>query len=271
MAAPLDLLVRHLEEVRGRRLVVVTGAGISVASGVPTFRGTDEGAVWKNDVMEKATLAFFVRDPVASWGWYLDRFASLEQAEPNAAHHALVALERWQGDGGGSFLLVTQNIDALHHRAGSRALAEVHGSCAVARCAAYGCRHGAPSGLVERPDDAVAALREELRLETLPRCPQCGTLLRPHVLWFDEFYDEHEAYRWGDVQEAASSADLLLFVGTSFSVGVTDLFLREGLRRGVPVLSIDPGAHRPVDARIVSLAARSEELLPAAVASLSSA
>ncbi len=243
-------------------LVVVTGAGISVASGIPTFRGTDPDAVWKKDVTELGTFRYFREDPVGSWRWYSSRFEKVLDAEPNAAHFALVDLERWQIARGGTFLLITQNIDPLHERAGARELVKVHGSADRVRCASLGCRHGAPRGSIPRPEDEIARFLANPTEEALPRCPACGDIMRQHVLWFDEFYSEHADYQWQRVQTAAAAMDLLLFVGTSFSVGVTDLFARAALQSGVPVYSIDPSGTPPPYPGIEVIDAKAEALLP---------
>jgi NAD-dependent deacetylase len=237
-----DQLLDDLRELDGY-LLVVTGAGISLASGIPTFRGTDPGAVWKNDVLEMATDHYFRRHPVESWRWYCTRFDRVVQAEPNAAHHALVELERWHGDRGGEFLLVTQNTDTLHRKAGAERLVEVHGRSDRVRCSSYGCRLGAPRGSLPRPTEALDRFLASPCDELLPRCPECEGILRPHVLWFDEYYQDHDDYHWQRVNEAAERADLVLFVGTSFSVGVTELVLQSSAYRRKPIYSIDPGAH----------------------------
>ncbi len=249
-------------------LVVVTGAGISLASGIPTFRGSDPGAVWKRDVTEMATYRFFRQDPVDSWRWYLSRFDTLRSARPNPAHRALVDLERWQLARGGRFVLVTQNIDTLHEMAGSRQMVKVHGSSDRVRCPTNDCRHGAPTGSLPRPDDELEAFLAAPSRDALPRCPECGDVLRPHVLWFDEYYGEHRDYQWARVQEAAHRMSLGLFVGTSFSVGVTDLFLQAGLGAGTPIFTIDPaGGPLPYPGlgppAVTVLEEKAEELLPA--------
>ena len=263
-----ETLARQLGSIGNGRLVVVTGAGVSHASGIPTFRGTDPGAIWKNDVTELGTRRFFESDPAGSWSWYSSRFDMVLDKEPNPAHRALAALERWHVARAGHFLLVTQNVDPLHERAGSERLVKVHGSADRARCTRHGCEHGAPRGSLARADVDMAAFAAEPTAANLPRCPACGNLLRQHVLWFDEYYDEHEDYQWGRVLLAAQTLDCLLFVGTSLSVGVTELFLRAAIEMGRPVLSVDPGAARPPDPRITMLRAPSEELLPATCARL---
>jgi NAD-dependent deacetylase len=245
------------------QMLVVTGAGISLASGIPTFRGSDDGAVWARDVTELGTLHYFERDPVGSWRWYLARFAKTADAQPNPAHTALVALAAFCAQQGGELVLVTQNIDGLHRRAGSRDLIEVHGRSDRVRCSRQGCAHGAPAGSLPRAELDMASFLAAPAPETLPRCPRCGAILRQHVLWFDEYYDSHRDYQWSRVLDAATSADAVLFVGTSFSVGVTDYILRAARDRGCPVLSVDPAAAAPSPA-IVSLRARAEEILPAA-------
>ena len=243
---------------------MVTGAGASHASGIPTFRGSEPEAVWTQDVMELATRRAFERDPVAQWRWYLRRFERLERARPNAGHRALVELERWQEDRGGRFLLVTQNIDTLHEQAGSRRLIKVHGSSDRLRCSRHGCANAAPSGSLDRSGIDLEPFRRSPERRHLPTCPECGALLRAHVLFFDEMYDEHVDYRFDQVVDAAGEAGLMIFVGTSFSVGVTDLLVRAGARRGVPRLSIDPGgAPQPGGwTGIETLGAPAEVLLP---------
>lgn len=245
-------------------LLVVTGAGVSHASGIPTFRGTDRDAVWKRDVTELGTFAFFEEDPVGSWCWYLDRFASVLPAAPNAAHVALAALERARAARGQPFLLVTQNVDLLHERAGSTALVKVHGSADRVRCVRRGCVNAAPTGSIPRPEAEFTRFLADPREATLPRCPACGDLLRQHVLWFDERYDSHDGYAYPRATQFADAASAVLFVGTSFSVGVTDALLWIARFAGASVLSIDPGDHPPPPG-VVPVRAKAEEVLPAAV------
>ena len=256
-------LAAALDDVGTGFLVVVTGAGVSHASGIPTFRGTDPGAVWKRDITELGTNRYFEEDPAGSWEWYTSRFDIVQEKRPNPAHHALVAIEHRQVAGGGRFLLVTQNVDPLHERAGSERLVKVHGSADRVRCSRRACVHGAPRGSLPRADIDMDAFKAEPVVANVPRCPSCGALLRQHVLWFGEFYDEHRDYQWDRVVEAARTMDTCLFVGTSFSVGVTDLFLRGGLMAGRPLLAIDPGAAASPHPSVTLLREPSEILLPA--------
>lgn len=139
----------------------------------------------------------------------------------------------------------------------------VHGSADRARCTTPGCRHGAPRGSIPRPQAQIERFLAAPSASALPACPACGGLLRQHVLWFDETYDSHEDYAFERVVQAASAARRVLFVGTSFSVGVTDLVVRAGRARGTPMLGIDPGA-APLPRGVEPLRARAEEVLPPA-------
>ena len=261
MTSDLDLLADALLALERKSLVVVTGAGISLASGIPTFRGQDEHAVWKRDVTELGTFRYFQEDPAGSWRWYLDRFDLVFRAHPNPAHHALVALDAWHRARGGSFLLVTQNIDTLHEQAGMRDHVKVHGSADRVRCPLVGCQNGSPRGSLLRVEADLSAFRRDPTPVNLPRCPTCGSILRQHVLWFDESYDSHDDYQWDRVCGAAEQGDLFLFVGTSFSVGVTEFLVQSALARHRPVFSVDPHALPPTS-RIVGLRTPAEILLP---------
>jgi NAD-dependent deacetylase len=261
MSGSADALVKALQAARESSIVVTTGAGISLASGIPTFRGQDPGAVWKRDVTELGTFRYFREDPAGSWRWYISRFDLVFAARPNAAHLALAALQTWQRAAGGSFLLITQNIDTLHEQAGSLDLVKVHGSADRVRCVSEGCRFGAPKGSLARADVDLAAFVRDPVVENLPLCPACGSLLRQHVLWFDECYDSHADYQWDRVCAAANDAELFIFVGTSFSVGVTELLVESALSWGKPVFSIDPHAPAPIPG-VIAMRALSETLLP---------
>jgi NAD-dependent deacetylase len=243
------------------QILVVTGAGVSFASGIPTFRGDDPGAIWKRDVTELGTHRFFVEDPAGSWAWYLSRFDKLRDARPNPGHLALAAMERWQVARGGDFLLVTQNIDTLHEQAGSTLMVKVHGSSDRYRCDREGCTYGAPTGSIPARDVDLSAFRGAPTLENVPRCPACGGFLRLHVLWFDEFYTQHADYRFEEVVRAAQrDAQLVIFVGTSFSVGATALVLQGALLRDVPVFNVDPAPTIDLDG-VRHVAAKSEVAL----------
>ena len=231
-------LERTLDRFRGGdgTLLILTGAGISAESGIPTFRGRDGfwtvGSV-NYTPMEMATRAMFRRAPEEVWAWYLARFDACRAAEPNAAHYAIAALERHYGD---RMTLVTQNIDGLHQRAGSsdaRTLA-IHGDARLMRCA--GSSHDEPVPLPALPPPR-APLPEDVR--SALTCPRCGGWMRPHVLWFDEYYDER-FYRSESALRAAAEAELLIVVGTtgSTTLPVQIAYICES--RGVPIIDVNP-------------------------------
>jgi NAD-dependent deacetylase len=231
-------IVQSLKSFREANICVLTGAGISAESGIPTFRGKE--GFWtlgsRNYMPEEmATARMFELLPEEVWRWYLYRFGICRNVEPNAAHHALVQLENAFEK---RFSLVTQNIDGLHRRAGTslRRCYSIHGDSAFVRCS-----QSCGVGLLPLPDLGLRDAQTEL----LPReilqlhCPSCGAWLRPHVLWFDEYYDE-ENYRAESALRAAARSDLLLVIGTS---GATNLPSQIGdlcLRMGAAIIDVNP-------------------------------
>lgn len=235
MDQKLATILAEVKAARGR-VVALTGAGISAESGIPTFRGA-EGywVVGSRNYMpqEMATREMFDRAPEEVWRWYLYRFGVCRGAQPNEGHRALVALE---GSLGERFTLVTQNIDGLHRRAGSKRVFTIHGDAAWVRCA-DDC--GQPR--LDQPDLGVRTAESPFTADDRARlsCPRCGGWLRPHVLWFDECYDE-ENYSMQSALRAAGAADLLLVVGTS---GATNLPMQIGelcWRRGAALVDVNP-------------------------------
>ena len=230
-------LTRLTEGVR--RPLFLTGAGISAESGIPTFRGPE--GMWTvgsrhYHPMEMATRAAFERMPDEVWAWYLYRRGFCRRAAPNAAHLALAKLEARLGE---RFTLVTQNVDGLHLRAGNTLARthQIHGNIDFMRCA-RGCGPAVPIPEAVDPDwpEDRRIGPEERRLLV---CPTCGGPARPHVLWFDECYDE-ENFRWETSMRAARETDLLVVVGTS---GATNLPLRIAsvcAERAVPLLVVNP-------------------------------
>jgi len=261
MQKPLHDLQKAIRATTPGQILVVTGAGISVASGIPTFRGSEPDAIWKKDVTELGTYQFFRENPAGSWQWYLSRFSKVRGARPNPAHHALAMLERWQVARGGDFLLATQNIDTLHEQAGSSMMIKVHGTSDRYRCDRTGCEFGDPAGSIPANEVDLAEFLANPTIEHVPRCPACKSLLRMHVLWFDEYYFEHNDYQFKTITRAAQQeARLVIFIGTSFAVGVTALVLQGALDRGVPVFNIDP-TPRIDEPRVCSIAAPAEVAL----------
>jgi NAD-dependent deacetylase len=194
-AARLAELLRSAE-----RVVALTGAGISVPSGIPDFRSPGTGLWADVDPMEVAHVAIFRREPERFWSFYGDRFAMLRDKRPNGAHAALVELERR----GVLEAVVTQNIDGLHRAAGTQELIEVHGTIGTSSCLACGARY------------ELVVVRERLAAapDGVPRC-DCGAAVKPDVVLFGELLPEPALAR---ASELAASADLLLCVGTSLEV-----------------------------------------------------
>ena len=224
------------------RVVVLTGAGVSADSGVPTFRGA--GGLWEGRrVEEVATPEAWAQDPAFVWRFYQLRRAALREVEPNAAHRALVELERGVGAAGGSFLLVTQNVDDLHRRAGAEELLHMHGELRLLRCEA--CGH---------------TVRDEDRVDpdTFLPCERCGhERLRPDVVWFGEV-----PYHLERIQPALESATHFLAIGTSGQVWPAAGFLE--LARGVGaethVFALDPPEN--ADPRDAWVQGRAAETVP---------
>jgi len=182
----IEAAIRAIRSVRPSRVIVFTGAGISADSGVPTFRGT--GGLWRNFKPEDlATPRAFERDPKLVWEWYEWRRGLIRDAKPNAAHEAVARLS--------DAVVVTQNVDNLHARAGSRDIVELHGNIFRVRCTREDRTH----------------IRYEPFAEVPPLCG-CGALLRPDVVWFGETLPSPEVTR---AVAAMQWADLLLVIGTS--------------------------------------------------------
>jgi NAD-dependent deacetylase len=221
--ARLAELVRAADSV-----VALTGAGISVPSGIPYFRSPGTGLWEKVDPMEVAHIDVWRRDPGRFWGFYGERFASLRDKQPNGAHRALVELER-RGHLDG---VITQNVDMLHRRAGTRELVEVHGSIAESRCLACGARF------------PLQEARERLAAhDGVPPC-DCGEPLKPDVVLFGELLPTAALER---ATELAAGADLLLCIGSSLEVhpvaALPDLTLRAGGRVAIVTQGPTPYDH----------------------------
>jgi NAD-dependent deacetylase len=250
--------------------VFLTGAGISVASGIPTFRGSDPDAVWANDVLEMGTVDFFHRNPVKQWQWYLKRFDGCRSAEPNPAHYALADIEAQVLESGAGSMTITQNVDGLHLKAGTQNLIEIHGSARKMRCSNRYCVNGEPKGVLDWDDALFDPFRADPKMATVPRCPQCNKFIRAHVLWFDERYDAHDDYGMIHLFELVNAMTVLVFIGTSFSVGITSVAVSEAALRGVPMYVIDPHMETPPNHLMTLIREASEEFLPALADSLRS-
>ena len=220
-------------------MTVLTGAGISADSGVPTFRGAD--GLWRNFRAEDlVTPEAFARDPRLVWEWYNWRRELIATKKPNAAHQALVEMERRIE----RFWLITQNVDGLHRTAGSTRLSEIHGNIWKVRCTTC-----------SRVDD-----NREVPIPILPSCGTCGGLLRPHIVWFGESLDAEDLRR---SYAALESCAMLLIIGTSGIVYPAASFAPVAKSAGafVAELNLDPTPHSGIVD--VSLKGRAKDLVPA--------
>ena len=233
-----DLAILKNKLADAGAITVLTGAGISADSGVPTFRGAD--GLWRNFRAEDlATPEAFARDPRLVWEWYNWRRELIAAKQPNEAHKAIVDLERRSPN----FWLMTQNVDGLHRDAGSEKLSEIHGNIWKVRCTGCG----------------VVANNRDVPISILPSCAGCGSLLRPHIVWFGEslFSDDLEC-----CSRALKHCDVLLVIGTSGVVYPAAGFASVAKEAGafVAEINLDP---TPQSALVdVSLQGRAKDLVP---------
>jgi NAD-dependent deacetylase len=217
------------------RVLVVTGAGVSAESGIPTFRGRD--GYWRNlDPAKLATPEAFARDPELVWRWYRERRERIRGAQPNAAHHAIAKFAGYADE----FLLVTQNVDDLHARAGlpNDKMVQIHGDIFVTRCSR--CHFSRLD--YERPPSqsyGVAGEHEHEHENVLPRCPKCNTLMRPGVVWFGEQLPWNEAQRVENFL-ARGACDVVIVAGTTATFEyIIDWALRAS-RDGAKLVEVNP-------------------------------
>ena len=227
------------------RVLVLTGAGVSAESGISTFRGKD--GYWRNlDPAKLATPEAFARDPKLVWEWYRERRERIRKARPNAAHEAIAKLAQ-QAD---EFLLVTQNVDDLHARAGlpTEKMVQIHGDIFVTRCSRCDFTEKGRGGSPEPPGArAVQPMSRRLRSiaptsedsANVPYCPKCDALMRPGVVWFGE------QLPWNEVQRVESyldrgACDVVIVAGTTATFGyIVDWALRAS-RGGGELIEVNP-------------------------------
>lgn len=200
-----------------RRIAVLTGAGVSVESGIPTFRDAQTGLWSKYRPEDLATPEAFQRDPKLVWEWYAWRRELVAAAEPNPGHYALARIE----ESVSNFTLITQNVDNLHFRAGSKNVIELHGNIQRVKCFDEGC--------------IIPGWEETGTLP--PACPQCGGMLRPDVVWFGEMLPLpalESAY------QASASCDIFLSIGTSVLVQPAASLPLAAMQGGAIVVEINP-------------------------------
>lgn len=231
---------------RATRVVVLTGSGVSAESGVPTFRDAQTG-LWANfDAMELATPDAFRRDPALVWGWYEWRRAVVQRAQPNAAHRAIAAMATRVP----TFTLITQNVDDLHERAGSRDVLHLHGQLARPYC--KGC--GEVWTTSAQPSLEMGGERIDP-----PACKNCGGRVRPGVVWFGESLPELE---WMAASEAAGRCQVFLCVGTSSVVYPAASLTSIAIAAGAVTVQVNPNPTDIDSAVTWSIRGPAGEVLP---------
>jgi len=229
------------------RVAVLTGAGVSAESGVPTFRDAQTG-LWANFRPEDlATEEAFRRDPQSVWDWYAGRRESLRAVQPNAGHLALAAFEQRYP---GRLTVITQNVDGLHQKAGSTGVLALHGNL-------FEDRWLGDCALARRPQDACPPAAAAPGHP--PRCPQCGNMLRPAVVWFGEMLPTHALQA---AERAAQECDLMLVAGTSGQVYPAAGLAVQARHAGAKVVIINPHPTDLDDVAHAVLTGTSATLLP---------
>jgi NAD-dependent deacetylase len=243
MTPPLEIPAALLDALRrARQVVASTGAGVSAESGVPTFRDAQTG-FWANFKPEDlATPEAFCRNPKFVWDWYAMRRRMLANVAPNPGHHTLVELARRIP----RFTLITQNVDGLHQRAGSRDVIELHGNIARVKC--FDCE--APAETWDETGDGP------------PHCPHCGGLLRPDVVWFGESLPISALEA---AMAASADCDVFLTIGTAAAVYPAAALPYHALERGATVVEINPNPTDFTRHATHALRGPSGQVLPALV------
>jgi NAD-dependent deacetylase len=197
-----------------RKIVFITGAGISQESGIPTFRGKD--GLWRNhDAMKLATIDAFYDNPKLVWEWYNERRMNVFQAQSNPGHRAITELEKYA-----DVVVLTQNIDGLHQKSGSSKVLELHGSIVKIKC-------------------SVCDYKEEILTEisNLPPLCKCGNILRPDVVWFGESLPQDV---WQNAMNFASECDLMIIAGTSLVVSPANTLPIYAKQNNATLIEINP-------------------------------
>ncbi|MBI3640010.1 MAG: NAD-dependent deacylase [Thaumarchaeota archaeon] len=219
-----------------KKIVFVTGAGISQESGIPTFRGKD--GLWrKYDAMQLATIDAFYENPKLVWEWYEERRKNILAAKPNAGHTTIADLEKYK-----QVRVLTQNIDGLHQRAGSSQVYELHGSIITIKC-------------------TVCDFREKITgsFSELPPICKCGKMLRPDVVWFGEALPQNV---WGEAMMQANSCNMMFVVGTSLAVSPANMLPVYAKQNGATIIEVNPEETLMSKSMDLSIRSTSAKALP---------
>jgi len=237
-----------------RSVVVLTGAGMSAESGIPTFRDAENGLWSQFDPEHLATARAYQQDKALVWGWYVWRMAMVRAAQPHAGHVALSELASIKP----GLSIITQNVDDLHERTGSKDVVHLHGSLFASRCFACGRLHED----VHLPLEAVQ--KPSLRLMP-PRCTHCGGYVRPGVVWFGEPLPQ---LAWRKAERCATECDLMIAIGTSGLVFPAASLPGVAKRRGAKVVEINPARTQLSEQVDLSLRSTAGEALSGLVAAM---
>ena len=219
-----------------KKIVFVTGAGISQESGIPTFRGKD-GHWRKHDPMKLATIDAFYDDPHLVWEWYEDRRQNIRTAKPNLGHKAIAELEEFY-----KVIVLTQNIDGLHQRAGSSKVLELHGSIIRVKCTVCDFQDNITNDFEDLP----------------PKC-NCGNILRPDVVWFGESLPQDV---WTNAMQEASMCDIMIIAGTSLVVSPANTLPAFAKQNNAVLIEINPEETVMSDEMDISIRNTSSDTLP---------
>ena len=229
-----DTVAQKLKD--SRKIVFVTGAGISQESGIPTFRGKD-GYWRKYDPMKLASIDAFYDDPKLVWEWYEDRRKNILSVKPNEGHFAISQMEEFK-----DVVILTQNIDGLHQRSGSTNVLELHGSIIRIKCTVC---------------DFIDNITENF--ESLPPKCKCGSMLRPDVVWFGESLPQDI---WQSAIKEASVCDVMVIVGTSLVVSPANTLPVYAKQNGAILIEVNPEKTVMSNDMALSIQATSAEVLP---------
>ncbi len=223
-----------------KKIVFVTGAGISQESGIPTFRGND--GLWrKYDPMQLATIDAFYDNPKLVWEWYEDRRKNILNAKPNPGHFAIAELEKFK-----DVVVLTQNIDGLHQRAGSSHVLELHGSIIRIKCTVCEFEDDIPSSFENLP----------------PKCIKCSNILRPDVVWFGESLPQKV---WNQAIIEASSCEIMIVAGTSLVVSPANTLPVYAKENNATLIEVNPEQTQMSSEMDMSLRTTSAQALPSII------
>lgn len=248
MEQAIQETAKRLREAK--RVTVLTGAGVSKESGVPTFRDALEGLWSQYNPEDLATPQAFQRNPKLVWDWYAMRREMAGKVSPNAGHYALTELQKLKPD----TVIVTQNVDDLHERAGNQDVIHLHGQIARVRC--YDNCQGSPT---------IVDLATVDAMQTPPPCPHCGAYLRPDVVWFSESLPMDALAR---AYELCKISDVILVIGTSGIVSPASELPQVGLKHGATIIEINPQYSMITRIAHTHLEAPSGQVLPLLIEAL---